>query len=83
MYGDVVLGLKPTSKTEIDPFENIMEELKHERKVKLDTELTTADLKELVKRFKKGRQGTHRQGLPRRLRWSRCGAPSRPCSAPG
>src|SRR5262249_47074305 len=53
MYGDVVLGLKPTSKTEIDPFEHLMDELKHEREVKLDTELTTADLKELVQRFKK------------------------------
>src|SRR5438105_15618510 len=52
MYGDVVLDLKPTSKTEIDPFEKIMEELKHERKVHLDTELSVADLKELVKRFK-------------------------------
>src|SRR5438477_2917778 len=53
MYGDVVLGLKPQSKTESDPFEQIMEELKHAKKVKLDTELTTEDLKELVKRFKK------------------------------
>jgi pyruvate,orthophosphate dikinase len=53
MYGDVVLDLKPTSKTEIDPFEKIMEELKHERGVKLDTELTVKDLQELVKRFKK------------------------------
>src|SRR2546430_11142448 len=53
MYGDVVLDLKPTSKTDIDPFEHIMEELKHERKVKLDTELTVDHLKELVKRFKK------------------------------
>src|SRR4029453_9381292 len=53
MYGDVVLDLKPQSKTEIDPFEHIMDELKHEKKVTLDTELTTADLKELVKRFKK------------------------------
>src|SRR5437868_8752328 len=53
MYGDVVIGLKPTSKTEIDPFEHIMEELKHEKKAHLDTDLTTADLKELVKRFKK------------------------------
>jgi pyruvate,orthophosphate dikinase len=52
MYGDVVLDLKPTSKTEADPFEHIMEELKHERKVHLDTELSVADLKELVKRFK-------------------------------
>src|SRR5207253_1272827 len=29
MYGDVVLGLKPQSKNEIDPFEHIMDELKH------------------------------------------------------
>jgi pyruvate,orthophosphate dikinase len=53
MYGDVVLGLKPQSKKEIDPFERIMDELKHAKGVKLDTELTTADLQELVKRFKK------------------------------
>lgn len=52
MYGDVVLGLKPTSKTESDPFEKIMEELKHEKHVKLDTELKVADLQELVKRYK-------------------------------
>src|SRR5713226_6647188 len=53
MYGDVVLGLKPQTKTEIDPFEHIMDELKHAKGVKLDTELTTDDLKELVRRFKK------------------------------
>src|SRR3989475_9160998 len=53
MYGDVVLGLKPQSKTDIDPFEHIMEELKHAKGIKLDTELNTDDLKELVKRFKK------------------------------
>lgn len=53
MYGDVVLGLKPQSKNEIDPFEHIMDELKHAKGVKLDTELTTVDLQDLVKRFKK------------------------------
>jgi pyruvate,orthophosphate dikinase len=53
MYGDVVLGLKPQSKHEIDPFEQIMDELKHARGLRLDTELTTDDLKELVRRFKK------------------------------
>src|SRR5438067_309050 len=53
MYGDVVLGLKPQSKTEIDPFEQIMEEMKHAKGVHLDTELDVNDLKELVKRFKK------------------------------
>src|SRR5438270_10867203 len=52
MYGYVVLDLKPTSKTEADPFEEIMHALKHERHVKLDTELTVKDLQELVKRFK-------------------------------
>src|SRR5882762_5560457 len=52
MYGDVVLDLKPQSKTEIDPFEHIMEELKHERHRKEDTDLDVGDLKELVKRFK-------------------------------
>ena len=52
MYGDVVLGMKPTSKTEIDPFEAIMEELKEARGIKLDTEFTVNDLKELVVKFK-------------------------------
>ena len=53
MYGDVVLGLKPQSKTEIDPFEKIMEDLKHEKGVHEDNQLTVADLKVLVTRFKK------------------------------
>jgi len=52
MYGDVVLGLKPQSKEEIDPFEEILERKKRERGVKLDTELTADDLKELVAEFK-------------------------------
>ena len=53
MYGDVVLGLKPESKEEEDPFEVIIDEIKKERGVSLDTELTAEDLKELVYRFKK------------------------------
>lgn len=52
MYGDVVLGMKPTNKEDIDPFEAIIEEIKHEKGVKLDNELTVDDLKELVRRFK-------------------------------
>ncbi len=52
MYGDVVLGLKPENKNDVDPFEAVIEQLKEERGVKLDTELTVDDLKELVKRFK-------------------------------
>jgi pyruvate,orthophosphate dikinase len=52
MYGDVVLDMKPTSKTDIDPFEEIMEEMKHKKGVKNDTDLNVDDLKELVKKFK-------------------------------
>jgi pyruvate,orthophosphate dikinase len=52
MYGDVVLGMKPESKLEIDPFEAIMEEVKKARGVELDTELTVDDLKGLVVKFK-------------------------------
>ncbi|MDR1779341.1 MAG: pyruvate, phosphate dikinase [Tannerella sp.] len=52
MYGDVVLGMKPTSKEEIDPFEKIMEEVKEAKGVKLDTELDVDDLKTLVVKFK-------------------------------
>ena len=52
MYGDVVLGMKPESKEDHDPFEVIIEEQKHKRGVKNDTDLTTDDLKELVRNFK-------------------------------
>ncbi len=53
MYGDVVMGMKPASKEEEDPFDVIMEELKEEKKANTDQDLTTDDLKELVSRFKK------------------------------
>ena len=52
MYGDVVLGLKPASKEEMDPFEVIIDEMKEEKGVELDTDLTVEDLKNLVTRFK-------------------------------
>ena len=52
MYGDVVLGMKPESKEEEDPFEVIIERVKKKRKVTLDTELDVDDLKSLVKLFK-------------------------------
>ncbi len=52
MYGDVVLDMKPHSKEAIDPFEEIIEGLKAEKGIHLDTEFTTNDLKELVTRFK-------------------------------
>ena len=52
MYGDVVMGLKPTSKEEEDPFEVVIDHVKEEKGVKLDTDLDAEDLKELVHRFK-------------------------------
>ena len=52
MYGDVVLGMKPASKEEHDPFEELIDAQKEKRGVKNDTDLTTDDLKELVHNFK-------------------------------
>jgi pyruvate, orthophosphate dikinase len=52
MYGDVVMDMKPASKEEHDPFEEIIDELKEEKGIQLDTDFTTEDLQELVRRFK-------------------------------
>ena len=52
MYGGVVLGMKPASKEDIDPFEEIMENLKEKRGIELDTEFTLQDLQDLVFDFK-------------------------------
>lgn len=52
MYGDVVLGMKPENKNDVDPFEAIIEEVKEAKHIELDTQLSVEDLKTLVKRFK-------------------------------
>ncbi|MCX6100357.1 MAG: pyruvate, phosphate dikinase, partial [Candidatus Bipolaricaulota bacterium] len=52
MYGDVVMGLKPETEADLDPFEEILDGLKKERKANLDTDLSAEDLKTLVERFK-------------------------------
>ena len=52
MYGDVVLGMKPKSKTDIDPFEEIMDKVKEQKGITSDTDLDVEDLKNLVKLFK-------------------------------
>lgn len=52
MYGDVVLGMKPVNKEDVDPFEAIIEKVKKEKGVKLDNELEVDDLKKLVVLFK-------------------------------
>jgi pyruvate,orthophosphate dikinase len=53
MYGDVVLDLKPKDKKDADPFEEILHHKKEKAGVKFDSELSAAQLKELVTEFKK------------------------------
>jgi pyruvate,orthophosphate dikinase len=60
MFGDVVLGMKPERKEDRDPFELVLERKKHERGVKIDSDLPVAALQELVAEFKaeiKARKG--------------------------
>ena len=64
MYGDVVMGMKPNSKEEHDPFEEIIDELKQEKGVELDTDLTAEDLQEMVSRFKAAIRKTIGQDFP-------------------
>ena len=52
MYGDVVLGMKPVNKEDIDPFEAIIEKVKEEQGVVLDKDLSVESLKKLVQLFK-------------------------------
>ncbi|MCC6766804.1 MAG: pyruvate, phosphate dikinase [Deltaproteobacteria bacterium] len=77
MYGDVVLGLKPEDKLEADPFEVVLEHKKHARGVKLDTELTADDLRELVHEFKaliKRKLGVDFPSDPHAQLWGAIGA---------
>jgi pyruvate,orthophosphate dikinase len=64
MYGDVVLGLKPESKEDEDPFEEILERKKQARGVRLDTDLTADDLCELVAEFKTAIRERRGAGFP-------------------
>ena len=52
MYGDVVLGMKPVNKEDIDPFEAIIQKVKAQRGIRLDNEMNTDELKSLVVLFK-------------------------------
>ncbi len=77
MYGDVVLGLKPQTKEDVDPFEHIIEQVKNSKGVQLDTDLTTEDLKELVVRFKraiKQKLGIEFPNDPHKQLWGAIGA---------
>ncbi|MBQ3333571.1 MAG: pyruvate, phosphate dikinase, partial [Thermoguttaceae bacterium] len=77
MYGDVVLEMKPRTKTDIDPFEEILEAKKKANGVSLDSELSAAALKELVAEFKaavKERTGKDFPEEPMDQLWGAIGA---------
>lgn len=77
MYGDVVLGLKPQTKDDIDPFEEILEKKKKQRKIEFDVDLTVEDLKDLVVKFKKAikdRLGIEFPEDPEEQLWGAVGA---------
>ena len=77
MYGDVVLGLKPASKSEEDPFEVIIQRKKAEVGAILDLDLSTDDLRDLVARFKaaiKSATGHDFPEAPRDQLWGAIGA---------
>ncbi|MEO6695134.1 MAG: pyruvate, phosphate dikinase [Ignavibacteria bacterium] len=77
MYGDVVMDLKPKDKNQIDPFEEIIEHKKEERKIKEDIDFTVTDLKELVEEFKeaiKKETGKNFPNDPMEQLWGAIGA---------
>jgi pyruvate,orthophosphate dikinase len=53
MYGDVVMGVQKRHENEHEPFDEVMDELKHEVGAKEDTDLNEENLQELVRRYKK------------------------------
>ncbi len=52
MYGDVVLGLKPESKTDPDHFEDILDKAREEAGAEHEKDLSVAALKDIVAQFK-------------------------------
>jgi pyruvate, orthophosphate dikinase len=77
MYGDVVMGVQKREGEDHEPFETVIEEVKHAAHVQKDTELSPDDLKTLVERFKqliKERTGKTFPQDPRQQLWGAIGA---------
>ncbi|MDD4857352.1 MAG: pyruvate, phosphate dikinase [Candidatus Krumholzibacteria bacterium] len=77
MYGDVVLGLKPAKKDDIDPFEEILSAKKSEARAEKDIDLGVDDLKDLISRYIlmiKKRLGVDFPRDPREQLWKAIGA---------
>ena len=51
MYGDVVMGVQKRHENEDEPFDEVMDGLKHQLGIEDDTELTEEALRELIKRY--------------------------------
>ena len=72
MYASVVMGLKPETKEDLDPFEEIIEHLKLKRGITYDSQFTVQDLQDLVYDFKElifKRKGTHFPSDPSEQLW--------------
>ena len=77
MYGDVVMGVQKRPDEDHEPFETVIEEIKHEAGVEKDNELNVDHLKKLVERFKqliKERTGKTFPQEPRQQLWGAIGA---------
>ena len=77
MYGDVVMGVQKRAGEDHDPFESVIEEIKHKAGVEKDTDLTVENLKELVGAFKKlikDRTGKNFPQDPKAQMWGSVGA---------
>ncbi|MEI8071236.1 MAG: pyruvate, phosphate dikinase [Planctomycetota bacterium] len=51
MYGDVVMGVQKRHENEDEPFEEVMDGLKHQLGIHEDTDLSEEALRELIKRY--------------------------------
>ena len=83
MYGDVVLGMKPVNKEDIDPFEAIIEEVKKAKGRTSGQRTDVDDLKTLVVRFRWKPWRNRPDRNSRHVPTNSCGVPSVPYSIHG
>ncbi|MFN2477037.1 MAG: pyruvate, phosphate dikinase [Chthoniobacterales bacterium] len=77
MYGDVVMGVQKRAGEDHEPFEAVIERIKHKAGVEKDTELSVDDLRAMVEQFKaliKERTGKSFPQDPKAQLWGAIGA---------
>jgi pyruvate, orthophosphate dikinase len=77
MYGDVVMGVQKREGEDHEPFETVIEEVKHAAGVEKDTDLSADHLKSMVEKFKrliKERTGKAFPQNPHEQLWGSIGA---------